>query len=135
MSGHDEGLDGVAEPGSGAKHMENSPGQEGGAHGQTELGALRAFVEAGLHNVEARLDQQANTLAQVLVCCWTPCCQAMLQEARASRGQASCLVTRLRSPRVGEGATPQKWPPTHVWGSGSTRHPESTGLPRDNGLG
>ena len=37
-----------------------------------ELGALRAFVEAGLHNVDARLDQQADMLAQM---------EGMLQDA------------------------------------------------------
>ena len=37
-----------------------------------ELGALRAFVEAGLHNVDARLDQQADMLAQM---------QGMVQDA------------------------------------------------------
>ena len=29
---------------------------------QMEVGALRAFVETGLHNVDARLDQQADML-------------------------------------------------------------------------
>ena len=37
-----------------------------------ELGAVRAFVEAGLHNVNAHLDQQADVLAQM---------QGMLQDA------------------------------------------------------
>ena len=65
MSGLDEGAGGVAEPGSGAEHKEDGPGQEGGSHGQKELDALRAFVEEGLHNVDARLDQQADMLAQM----------------------------------------------------------------------
>ena len=72
MSGQDEGPGGVAEPGSGAEHKEDGPGPEGGAQGQMELGALRAFVEAGLHNVDARLDQQADMLAQM---------EGMLQDA------------------------------------------------------
>ena len=42
-------------PGSGAEYKEDGPGPEGGEQGQTELGALGAFVEAGLHNVDARL--------------------------------------------------------------------------------
>ena len=40
-------------------------------HGQVKLGVLRAFVEAGLDNVDARLGQQANILAQM---------QGMLQD-------------------------------------------------------
>eukprot|EP00904_Undaria_pinnatifida_P003160 jgi/Undpi1/12845/HiC_scaffold_7.g02512.m1 len=72
MSGQDEGPGGVAEPGSGAEHEEDGPGPGGGAQGQMELGSLRAFVEAGLHNVDARLDQQAVILAQM---------QGMLQDA------------------------------------------------------
>ena len=56
---------GFVEPGSGAEHKEDGPGPEGGAQGQMELGALHAFVEAGLHNVDARLDQQADMLAQM----------------------------------------------------------------------
>ena len=65
MGGQDEGPGGVAEPGSGAEHKDDGPGPEGGAQGQMELGALRAFVEAGLHNVDARLDQQAGIQAPV----------------------------------------------------------------------
>ena len=65
MSGLDEGAGGVAEPGSGAEHKEDGPGQEGGSHGQKELDALRAFVEEGLHNVDARLDRQVDILAQM----------------------------------------------------------------------
>ena len=65
MSGLDEGAGGVAEPGSGAEHKEDGPGQEGGSHGQKELDALRAFVEEGLHNVDARLDQQADLLTHI----------------------------------------------------------------------
>ena len=72
MSGLGAGPGGDAEPGSGAEHKEDGPGQEGGAHGQMELGTLRAFVEAGLHNVEERLDQQADMLAKM---------QGMLQDA------------------------------------------------------
>ena len=37
-----------------------------------ELGGPRAFVEAGLHNVDTRLDQEADMLAQM---------QGMLQDA------------------------------------------------------
>eukprot|EP00904_Undaria_pinnatifida_P003997 jgi/Undpi1/13599/HiC_scaffold_9.g03253.m1 len=70
MSGQDEGPGGVAETGSGAEHKEDGPGPEGGGAGP--YGALRAFVEAGLHNVDARLDQQADMLAQM---------QGMLQDA------------------------------------------------------
>ena len=72
MSGQDEGPGGVAEPGSVAEHREDGPGPEGGAQGQIELGTERAFVEAGLHNVDARLDQQADMPAQI---------QGMLQDA------------------------------------------------------
>ena len=54
------GAGGGAELGSGAEHKEDGPEQEGGAHGQMELKAIRAFVEVGLHNVDARLDQQAS---------------------------------------------------------------------------
>ena len=65
MSGQDEGPGGVAEPGSVAEHREDGPGPEGGAQGQIELGTERAFVEAGLHNVDARLDRQVDILAQM----------------------------------------------------------------------
>ena len=144
MSGQDEGPGGVAEPGSGAEHKEGGPGPEGGAQGQMELGALRAFVEAGLHNVDARLDEQADMLAQM---------QGMLQDA-VLPGQAAGgglaqqgapvgiaegaggpiagvagpgRVARLRWLWPGQGATRKRWPPNHVWGYGRTRRPASTG--------
>ena len=63
MRGLDAGRGGVAEPGFGTEHNEDGPRQVGGAHGQIELGGLHAFVEAGLHNVDARLAQQADMLA------------------------------------------------------------------------
>ena len=72
MSGQDEGPGGVVEPGSGAEHKEDDPGPERGAQGQMELDALRSFVEVGLHNVDVRLDVQADMLAQM---------QGMLQDA------------------------------------------------------
>ena len=78
MSGLGAGAGGDAELGSRAEHKEDGPEQEGGAHGQIELGAFRALVEAGLHNVDARLPQQADMLAQM---------QGMLQDA-VSPGQA-----------------------------------------------
>ena len=51
MSGVGAGAGGAAELGSGAEHKEDVPGQEGGAHGRMELGALRAFMETDLHTV------------------------------------------------------------------------------------
>ena len=72
MSGLHAGPRGVAEPGSGAEHKEDGPGQERDGRGQMAFGALSAFVEAGLHNVDARLDLQADMLAQM---------QGMLQDA------------------------------------------------------
>ena len=54
-----------------------------------ELGGPRAFVEAGLHNVDTRLDQEADMLAQM---------QGMLQDA-VLPGQAA-----------GGGVTPQGAP-------------------------
>ena len=59
------GAGGVSELGSGAEHTEDGLEQEGGASGPIELGALRACVEAGLHSVDVRLDQQADMLAQM----------------------------------------------------------------------
>ena len=72
MSGVGAGAGGAAELGSGAEHKEDVPGQEGGAHGRMELGALRAFMETDLHKVDASLDQQAGMLAQM---------QGMLKDA------------------------------------------------------
>ena len=61
MVGLSAGADGDAELGSGVEHKRDGPEMEG-AHGQMELDALCAFVEAGLHNVDARVEQQVDTL-------------------------------------------------------------------------
>ena len=89
MSGQNEGLGGVVEPGSGAEHKKDGTWPEGGSQGQMELGSLRAFVEERLDNVDARLHQPADMLAQM---------QGMLQDA-VLPGQAA-----------GGGVTPQGAP-------------------------
>ena len=146
MSGQDEGPGGVAEPGSGAEHKEDGPGPEGGAQGQMELGALRAFVEAGLHNVDARLDKQADMLAQM---------QGMLQDAVLPGHDAGGGVAQQGAPVgiaegpggpiagvvgpgelpggaaplavAGSGSHAEKRPPKHVSGYGRSRRPARTG--------
>ena len=153
MSGLDAGPGDVTEPGPGAEHKEDGPGQEGGAHGHMELGAVRAFVEAGLHNVNAHLDQQADVLAQM---------QGMLKDAVlpghaggggvAQQGARVSIAEGPGGPIAGVagsgelpgGAAPlavagprihaDQWPPKHVWGYGRTRRPASTRLSRENGL-
>ena len=89
MSGQDEGPGGVVEPGSGAEHKEDDPGPEGGAQGQMELDALRSFVEVGLHNVDVRLDVQADMLAQM---------QGMLQDAVLPGQAVEGGVAQLAAP-------------------------------------
>ena len=111
-----------------------------------ELGALRAFVEAGLHNVDARLDKQADMLAQM---------QGMLQDAVLPGHDAGGGVAQQGAPVgiaegpggpiagvvgpgelpggaaplavAGSGSHAEKRPPKHVSGYGRSRRPARTG--------
>ena len=110
-----------------------------------ELGSLRAFVEERLDNVDARLHQPADMLAQM---------QGILQDAvlpgQAAGGgvaQQGTPVGIAKGPGgpvagvggpselpggpaplavAGPGSYAEKWPPKHVWCDGRTRRPAST---------